>query len=154
MSPRKFSVSRRIALGAIGAALINPRAALAGPLCHISGHAFGTTWRLTATAEDDLDRLAGAISALFADIDLTFSPWRADSLISRFNTGAAGPFACHGLSRKNRDLHVQTADLHYGPHNNEQQDGCPEHGHQHHTLLREISSVIFARGCHITCHCP
>ncbi|PWJ16958.1 FAD:protein FMN transferase [Jannaschia seohaensis] len=78
--------SRRSALGLLGAALVLPGAALgAGEFSILSGRAFGTTWRLVAATRADLAPLAEAIDTLFAEIDRTFSPWRSDSVLSRFN---------------------------------------------------------------------
>ncbi len=84
------SLSRRAALGLFGATLVCPRASLAGGVEAISGTAFGTRWRIAAPAGSGIARLAPAISALFDEIDRQFSPWRADSAISRFNAGPAG----------------------------------------------------------------
>jgi thiamine biosynthesis lipoprotein len=75
----------------------------AAPVKQLSGAALGTGWR--AVLRDDADtsglreRLAGTLDA----IDRAFSPWRADSVIGRFNRGdaeeAAVPDAVVGVAR-------------------------------------------------------
>ena len=87
---RHISTSRRAFLGLAGAALILPRHARADALETLSGHAFGTTWRIAGPAGAGLERMRPALDALFASIDRELSPWRADSAISRFNASAAG----------------------------------------------------------------
>jgi thiamine biosynthesis lipoprotein len=89
MPHRICSITRRAALGAIGAALVVPRSALAGGVTRIGGDIFGTTWTLTGASGADLAPLVPAIEALLAGIDRTFSPWRGDSTISRFNAASA-----------------------------------------------------------------
>lgn len=90
MINRILRPSRRSALGMIGAGLVVPRLAQAGPLGSISGTAFGTTWRAVGTPGKDLEHLRPGIEALFANVDEQMSPWRADSGITRFNAGNAG----------------------------------------------------------------
>ena len=103
MGTTTYRLSRRAAIGAIGAACVLPRSALAGTLATATGWAFGTSWRIVAPGGTDLVDLMPAVEALFAGIDRTFSPWRADSVISRFNAGPAGQ------SLRNRDLADVTA---------------------------------------------
>ncbi|MDJ1006185.1 MAG: FAD:protein FMN transferase [Paracoccaceae bacterium] len=90
MPHRTYLPSRRLALGLLGAAAVLPRAALGGDLDAVSGRAFGTTWRLAARHGSDLAPLGRSIEKLFAEIDRTFSPWREDSTIARFNALPAG----------------------------------------------------------------
>ncbi|WGH78564.1 FAD:protein FMN transferase [Jannaschia ovalis] len=83
-------LTRRGALGAMGAALLTPRVGFAGGVETLAGAAFGTRWRIVAREGADLARLRPGIAALFDGIDRVFSPWRAGSAISRFNAGT-GP---------------------------------------------------------------
>lgn len=78
-------ITRRHALGLIAGASFLPRVAGAAGLDAISGQAFGTGWHLMASPEADLEIVAADIGALFSQIDGQFSPYRGDSLISRFN---------------------------------------------------------------------
>jgi thiamine biosynthesis lipoprotein len=89
MPHRICSISRRAALGTIGAALVVPRRALATGISRIGGDIFGTTWTLIAAPGADLTPLVPAIQSLLAGIDRTFSPWRGDSTISLFNAAPA-----------------------------------------------------------------
>lgn len=89
MTSSPYCPSRRAALGAIGAALVLPRAALASGVETVLGRAFGTDWRVVAPSGSGIARLAPEFDALFAGVDRIFSPWRADSDISRFNAGPA-----------------------------------------------------------------
>jgi thiamine biosynthesis lipoprotein len=84
-----YRPGRRTALALFGAVLCAPRAAFAGGVETISGAAFGTYWQITAPSGHTIAGLVPEIEALFGDIDLHLSPWRADSMISRFNSGAA-----------------------------------------------------------------
>lgn len=85
MKNSTFNPSRRRTLGVLGAALVLPRSALGAQLATLTGRAFGTTWRLVAPTGPDLTPVRHEIESLFAEIDLRFSPWRADSVITRFN---------------------------------------------------------------------
>ena len=102
--------SRRKALGLIGATLVLPRAVFAGGIETISGTAFGTYWRISAPAGGDIARLAPRIDALFAAIDLQFSPWRTDSAISRFNAGPAGVQAADSALIEVTEAALEIAD--------------------------------------------
>lgn len=82
--------SRRALLGAMGAALLVPRAAHAAGLTEISGAAFGTGWRILLPEGEDPTPIGREVEAVFAEIDRIFSPWRADSAISAFNATTAG----------------------------------------------------------------
>lgn len=86
-------VSRRAALGLIGGGAALPRLACAGPARMLGGGAFGTSWTMTTPDPTDTARLGSAIDALFARINLVFSPWRSDSAISAFNAGPAQTLA-------------------------------------------------------------
>jgi thiamine biosynthesis lipoprotein len=91
-------MTRRQALGLIASAPLLSRAASAREagaedLAHIgslSGQAFGTGWQVTAAPGADLAEIASGIAGLFSGIDSRFSPYRPDSLISRFNAAPAG----------------------------------------------------------------
>jgi thiamine biosynthesis lipoprotein len=85
-----FQPSRRSALTMLGAALLAPRVGLAAPVEIMSGAAFGTYWQISAPDGGGASELAADIQQLFDGIDRVFSPWRADSTISRFNRGRAG----------------------------------------------------------------
>lgn len=93
MMTRRYPPTRRTALGLIGAGLALPRAALADGVETTSGTAFGTGWRIAARQGVGLAGLAPGIVTLFERIDAAFSPWRADSALSRFNAGPAGVMA-------------------------------------------------------------
>ncbi|WP_306132591.1 FAD:protein FMN transferase [Roseivivax marinus] len=84
--PRHLA-SRRDFLGLLGAALACPSLVRAAASETLTGEAFGTTWRIVGPAGTDLAALRPAIDTLFAGIDAEMSPWRADSTISRFNSG-------------------------------------------------------------------
>lgn len=88
MMTRANTITRRAALGLIGAAFTLPRAGLASDLDTLGGNAFGTGWRIAG--RDTPTRLGPAIEVLFARIDAQFSPWRRDSGISRINAAPAG----------------------------------------------------------------
>ncbi|MBP0483526.1 FAD:protein FMN transferase [Sagittula salina] len=90
MRKRSHGPSRRAALGLFAGAVALPRAALAGPVETLTGHAFGTGWRITAPEGADLRRLRTGLEELFAGIDAQLSPWRGDSVLSRFNADPAG----------------------------------------------------------------
>lgn len=85
-----FLPARRTALGLLGAALVLPRTAFSGHLATLTGQAFGTTWRLVAPADAKLAPMRSAIESLFDEVDRTFSPWRNDSALARFNAMPAG----------------------------------------------------------------
>ncbi|MEJ6394596.1 FAD:protein FMN transferase [Gymnodinialimonas sp. 2305UL16-5] len=88
MQKSTFQPSRRSALGLLGATLILPRAAFGAEIATLSGHAFGTTWRLVTASDVDIARLRPMIEHLFGEVDRVFSPWRADSIIARFNASS------------------------------------------------------------------
>lgn len=46
---------------------------------HLSGEAFGTTWRVTWQGELDEAAVRGLLDTTFADVDATMSSWRSDS---------------------------------------------------------------------------
>lgn len=83
-------LSRRTALGAIGASLLIPRAVMAAGLQTLSGSAFGTSWSLTLPEHADVTPIGHAIDTVFLGVDQIFSPWRTDSILSRFNMQPAG----------------------------------------------------------------
>ena len=68
----------------------------------MSGHAFGTTWRIVGSAGAGLERLRPGLDALFDGIDAEMSPWRPDSAISRFNASVDGGNAGADLIRVTR----------------------------------------------------
>ncbi len=91
---RFFHRREVLALGA--AALLVARPAIArgaAPVAELTGDAFGTGWRVTLPAGADVAQLKERLAALLEDIDLAFSPWRADSTIALFNAGGEGRFA-------------------------------------------------------------
>lgn len=74
-----------------------PRYARGAPaLTVLSGSAFGTRWSVSLPAGSRFTGLPERLDALLADLDLAFSPWRADSVVARFNTGAARDMAVTG----------------------------------------------------------
>lgn len=96
MRARSRTIHRRDVLALGGAALLFARPAIAreaAPVTKLTGDAFGTGWRVTLPAGADISRLKERLAALLADIDLAFSPWRADSTLARFNAHGAGDFA-------------------------------------------------------------
>lgn len=92
----RFRPDRRrfIALSGAACLLAAPSIARgAAALTDIEGGAFGTGWRISLPAGTASGRLRVETENLLADLDLAFSPWRADSAISRFNTGTARDMA-------------------------------------------------------------
>lgn len=87
----RFRPDRRRFLALSGACLAAmPAIARGAPaLVNIKGGAFGTSWRISLPAGATTGKLRTALEKLFADLDRAFSPWRADSAISRFNSGTA-----------------------------------------------------------------
>lgn len=65
------------------------QATRASPLMGLRGAAFGTHWSISLPAGADLSGLQERLDALLAQLDLAFSPWRADSVVARFNAGTA-----------------------------------------------------------------
>ncbi len=99
------SPSRRSFLSLLGAALACPGLVRAASPEVLSGHAFGTTWRIVAPPDAQLDRLRPGLEALFLSIDAELSPWRSDSAASHFNVGATGVAASAEM------MHVTRAAL-------------------------------------------
>ncbi|MFC5386985.1 FAD:protein FMN transferase [Aquamicrobium segne] len=91
----RFRHDRRRFLALSGAAcLAAPALARGAPaLAHIEGGAFGTGWRISLPDVAETGSLRMRVENLLADLDLAFSPWRGDSAISRFNSGAARDMA-------------------------------------------------------------
>lgn len=106
MTRHPLHPTRRHMLGLAGAALLAPSRALADGTEALSGSAFGTTWRIVGTEGDGMHGLRPDIDAIFAGIDRQMSPWRSDSVISRFNAGPAGQSQADGALR-----HVTKAAL-------------------------------------------
>lgn len=89
MANHDFQPTRRRAIGMLGASALLPQAVHAAGLEALTGTAFGTEWRIIGAPGTAIAQMRSSLEALFDDIDYRFSPWRADSLISRFNTDAA-----------------------------------------------------------------
>ena len=92
----RFRQDRRrfLALGGTACLLAMPAIARGAPaLANIEGNAFGTGWRISLPAGVATGKLRIEMENLLAELDLAFSPWRADSVISRFNTGTARDMA-------------------------------------------------------------
>lgn len=88
------SHTRRNALGMLGGSLACPAFAFSpSDLKLVSGSAFGSGWQIIGAQAERPSGLRPEFETLFADIDLTLSPWRHDSDISRFNRASAGHFA-------------------------------------------------------------
>lgn len=89
MRPTTSSLDRRRFLALGTACIVAPAVARAAePVNVLGGDAFGTGWRITLPTGRPTERLRPRVEALLADLDLAFSPWRDDSIVSRFN--AAG----------------------------------------------------------------
>lgn len=73
---------RGVMLGA-AAALLLPQVATAGSLS-IGGPAFGSSWRASVVGADGR-AISRRIESIIAQADACFSPYRADSALSRFN---------------------------------------------------------------------
>jgi len=88
MRPTTSLLDRRRFL-ALGAACVAAPAVARGaaPTNVLDGSAFGTGWRITLPTGIPTDALRRRAEALIADLDLAFSPWRDDSVLSRFNAG-------------------------------------------------------------------
>ena len=97
MNGRLFSPDRRrfLTLGAaMGMALACPAIVRAhDPVSRIDGAAFGTGWQVTLPAGTAAPGLRARLETLLQDLDAAFSPWRADSVIARFNAGKAREMA-------------------------------------------------------------
>jgi thiamine biosynthesis lipoprotein len=92
-------MTRRGALGLLAGAALFPGATVAAGMANVSGRAFGTSWRLAAPTGHPLERLGQEIERVFGAVDAVFSPWRADSVVSRFNMAGAGSVHHADLSR-------------------------------------------------------
>ncbi|SHG89199.1 FAD:protein FMN transferase [Marivita hallyeonensis] len=90
MTHRSHGLSRRHVLGCIGATLALPNALRASQTNMIQGTAFGTHWRVMASTAEVGAEMTRRVDAICAEVDQQFSPWRPDSLLSRFNHGGAG----------------------------------------------------------------
>ncbi|WP_172293486.1 FAD:protein FMN transferase [Pseudoruegeria sp. HB172150] len=92
--PDAFSPARRRFLALTGTAAIGsvlPELTRAAPaVATLTGEAFATSWHIALPAGTDPERHRAPIDALLAEIDAQMSPWRADSLITRFNQAGAG----------------------------------------------------------------
>lgn len=73
--------------GAAAAAAATP--ALGVETVTLGGDAFGSFWRLTLPLHGDAALLGARIGAIVETVDALFSPYRADSEISRFNSAAS-----------------------------------------------------------------
>lgn len=90
MRPMTSLLDRRRLLALGAACLAAPAVARgAAPVGLLKGAAFGTGWRITLPAGVPTQDLRRHVETLIADLDLAFSPWRADSVLSRFNAGGA-----------------------------------------------------------------
>lgn len=72
--------------GALLAAALPAHAAAEGAV--LSGRAFGGAWRIVLADGSRADTLSQPLGALLSAIDRTFSPFRGDSEITRFNRAA------------------------------------------------------------------
>lgn len=82
-------LTRRHFLALSGAFALGPQASLASDNTQtLGGAAFGTYWRLTVPRGAAHAVSLSRIEAIVATVDKTFSPYRADSEISVFNTSA------------------------------------------------------------------
>lgn len=92
MSAFQIRPSRRTLLGMIGSLLAAP--AIARPQTRavevMEGRAFATGWSLMLPAGGGGEGLRSRIEALLGEVDRQMSPWRADSIVSRFNAAGAG----------------------------------------------------------------
>ncbi|MDS1136644.1 FAD:protein FMN transferase [Nitratireductor indicus] len=95
MSAFQIRPSRRTLLGMIGSLLAAPAIARSQTRAVevMEGRAFATGWRLTLPAGGRGEVLRAPIEALLAEVDRQMSPWRADSVVSRFNAAGAGEYA-------------------------------------------------------------
>ena len=75
---------RDLIFGAMGAALLPARSASAGTMS-VGGPAFGSSWRATVEATADVKTINGLVRSIVDDVDACFSPYRAESALSRFN---------------------------------------------------------------------
>jgi thiamine biosynthesis lipoprotein len=78
--------NRRLVLAAGLAAIAAPALARSAAATQVlEGPAFGTGWTVTLPDGSDTARLRPALEAVLVRIDRLMSPWRADSVIARFN---------------------------------------------------------------------
>lgn len=94
---------RDLILGAMGAALLPARVAVAGTTV-IGGPAFGSSWRATIGSTVDAEMARRRVQNIIAEVDATFSPYRRDSDLSRFNAAQTSrwqpvPAACAEVAR-------------------------------------------------------
>lgn len=94
---------RDLILGAMGAALLPARAAIAGTTV-IGGPAFGSSWRATIGSTVDAETARRRVQDIIAEVDACFSPYRRDSDVSRFNAAQTSrwqpvPAACAKVAR-------------------------------------------------------
>jgi len=64
----------------------------APPVNALFGSVFGTTWRVMLAAGLDPRAIRPHIEAVLREVDRQMSPWRTDSVISRFNRASAGQY--------------------------------------------------------------
>ncbi len=77
--------------GASALAVAMPGVALGAPALRVMrGSAFATEWSIATPDGVDIEPLRAPIEQMLARIDLTMSPWRSDSDVSRFNRAPAG----------------------------------------------------------------
>lgn len=109
-----MQITRRILLlGGLGAVALPARADAAGAILRIGGPAFGSSWRATLPAGAAAAALQQHVQGILASVDACFSPYRADSALSRFNRAApaqwqAVPPVCVALTRTALEIAAET----------------------------------------------
>lgn len=83
--------------------------ARAGGTVTLGGGAFGSYWRLTLPQGVDPAPLSTRIAAIIEDVDLTFSPFRAASALSRFNLSGETEIPLKGHFREIAALSLDIA---------------------------------------------
>ena len=80
-----MDVTRRaMLLGMVGSA-VAPACLANAQLRVEGGFAFGSSWRITTSAQYDLAKIRREIDAIIARVDQEMSPYRGDSDLTRFN---------------------------------------------------------------------
>lgn len=87
MKPSRLTRREALAAGlAMAASLATPALARApAATIAMNGPAYGTHWSVTLRAGADIEALRPVLETVLARIDGLMSPWRADSVIARFN---------------------------------------------------------------------
>tara|TARA_R110002124_G_scaffold9586_13_gene49286 strand:+ start:3243 stop:4271 length:1029 start_codon:yes stop_codon:yes gene_type:complete len=85
-----MSLTRRRLLTGAAATLLTPILPGFADEIRLSGRAYGTSWQVRLPPAGDVNTLGQDLAARLERVDVSMSPFRADSSISRFNRAPAG----------------------------------------------------------------